>query len=178
MGLKHVCNKGRIRRSKGRKKGKITYDCLLYGEQCPIGPKNYEGVVNCRLGGLSSTNEFRSNKMESKISFDLVTKMKHAKLFVRNVLKRKIQKKHICTYIRFEKTTDENQQLKIALQSHPLLCISCDYFIKPAKSFEEKNSGKYKKTFLIDGKEYSKAENCTYKARRRQALKVLNKEKK
>lgn len=179
MGLKHVCKKGRIRRSKGRKKVKISYDCLLFGEECPIGPKNYESVVNCRLGGFSSSKRFDSNKMEGKVSFDFATKMKHAKLFTRNVLKRKIEGKHLCTYIRFEKTTDEYQQLKMALLLHPLLCIACDYFIKPAaKSHEGKNLGKYKKTLLIDGKKYTKAQNCTYKARRREALKALKKDKK
>ena len=117
--------------------------------------------------------------MDGKISFDFDTKMKHARLFVRNVLKRKINRKHLCTYIRYEKTTDENQQLKIALQLHPLLCIACNYFIKPAlKISEEKNSGKIIKSFLIDGKEYTKADNCTYKARRRQALRAIKKDKK
>ncbi len=179
MGIKHVCTKGRIRGSKGRKKGKTSYDCLLYGEECPIGPKNYEGVVNCRLEGFSPSKRFTSNKIEGKVSFDFATKMKHAKLFVRNVLKRKIEGKHLCTFIRFQKTSDEYQQLKMALLLHPLLCVTCDYFIKTApKSLEGKNSGKHKKTLLIDGKEYIKPENCTYKARRRQALKALNEDKK
>ncbi len=179
MRLKHICNKGRIRRSKERKKEKITYDCLLYGEECPIGPKNYEEVVNCRLGRFSLSKQFNSNKMEGKVSFDFDTKIKHAKLFVRNVLKRKIKGKQLCTFIRFQKTSDEYQQLKMALLLHPLLCVACDYFIKTApKILDEKNPGKYEKTLLLDGKEYIKAENCSYKARRRQPIKLLKKNKK
>lgn len=179
MALKHICNKARIRRSKERKKEKTAYECLLYGGKCLIGPKDYEGVVNCRLGVFSSSKQFNSKRMKEKISFDFATKMKHAKLFVRNVIKRKIGGKHLCIYIRFEKTTDESQQLKMNLLLHPLLCVACDYFIKPApKRLEGKKLEKRKKIFLIDGKEYIKAENCTYKARRRQALKAFLKDKK